>query len=69
MLGVSNFQMTVFNRWGQLLFETSNPEVGWDGYFKGQPQDPGGYVYIGHYRTRGANGANQLKKGTFLLIR
>jgi gliding motility-associated-like protein len=42
---VSKFQMYIFNRWGTLLFESSNQELGWDGYFEGKlcPQDV--YVY------------------------
>ncbi|WP_165823887.1 PKD domain-containing protein [Pseudochryseolinea flava] len=45
MTRVSKFQMLVFNRWGTLMFESSDQEVGWDGYYKGQlcPQDV--YVY------------------------
>lgn len=43
--GVTEFQMMVFNRWGQLLFETTNAEVGWDGYFKGKPCQQDVYVY------------------------
>lgn len=43
--GVKDFQMQVFNRWGELLFETKDASQGWDGYYKGQlcPQDV--YVY------------------------
>ena len=39
--------MQVFNRWGQLVFETTNTDGrGWDGYFNGQPQPQGVYVYL-----------------------
>lgn len=34
----------IYNRWGQLLFETNNAEVGWDGIFKGIAQEMGVYV-------------------------
>ena len=43
--GVTEFQMLVFNRWGQLLFETRNPEIGWDGTFNGKPCQQDVYVY------------------------
>lgn len=43
--GVSDFHMMVFNRWGQLLFETKNPEQGWDGYFQGRLCQQDVYVY------------------------
>jgi hypothetical protein len=28
----------IYNRWGQLVFETNQLGIGWDGYFKGQQQ-------------------------------
>lgn len=36
----------IFNRWGQLVFETKDIEKGWDGTFKGEPQPFGVYVYM-----------------------
>lgn len=35
----------VFNRWGVLLFESSDPSVGWDGTYNGQPQPVDVYVW------------------------
>ncbi len=35
----------IFNRWGEKVFETTNPEIGWDGTFNGTPQPVGVYVY------------------------
>ncbi len=35
----------VYNRWGQLLYETKSPVEGWDGMFKGVPQEVDTYVY------------------------
>lgn len=45
MEGVTEFQMLVFNRWGELLFETRDPNHGWDGYYKGQLCQQDVYVY------------------------
>ena len=36
----------VYNDWGQLLFETTDQAVGWNGAFKGQPAPLGVYVWI-----------------------
>jgi gliding motility-associated-like protein len=38
-----NFSMFIFNRWGELIFETHNAEIGWDGTYGGQ------YVQVGTY--------------------
>ncbi len=40
-----NFQMKVFDRWGNLLFESSNPKTGWNGRLKGKKLQPGTYAW------------------------
>jgi gliding motility-associated-like protein len=35
----------IFNRWGELVFETDDITVGWDGTYKGVPQNTETYVY------------------------
>lgn len=35
----------IYNRWGNLLFETKDLNIGWDGSFNGAPQPLGVYVY------------------------
>lgn len=57
----------VYNRWGQLLFTTSAKDKGWDGSFKGNPQDPGTYVWMAEGETY--TGQRIQKKGTVVLIR
>jgi len=37
--------LRIYNRWGELIFETNNIETLWDGTFKGQKLNPGVYVY------------------------
>lgn len=44
--GVKYFQATVFDRWGEKVFESSDLQHGWDGTFKGAPVQPGIYTYI-----------------------
>ncbi|HRH70112.1 MAG TPA: PKD domain-containing protein [Flavobacteriales bacterium] len=41
---VEEFRMRIFNRWGELIFESNDLNIGWDGYYRGQlsPQD----VYV-----------------------
>jgi gliding motility-associated-like protein len=35
----------IYNRWGELVFKTSNIEEGWDGFFKGELQNNDVYAY------------------------
>ncbi len=39
-------QFAVYNRWGQIVFQTKDPSQCWDGTFNGRKQDAGGYVYV-----------------------
>jgi len=63
---LSDFHWKIFNRIGQLVFETNEYNKGWDGRVHGQPAVPGVYVWICSY-TR--NHKVEMKKGTLVLIR
>jgi gliding motility-associated-like protein len=57
----------VYNRWGILLFSTSQIGKGWDGTYKGKGQDPGAYVWM----VEGTTFRNEKKfrKGSVILIK
>lgn len=40
-----NFKVTVFNRWGEMVWESNNADVAWDGTFMGQIVPDGVYVW------------------------
>ncbi|HRO76316.1 MAG TPA: PKD domain-containing protein, partial [Crocinitomicaceae bacterium] len=40
-----DFEMLIFNRWGEVIFETRNPKVGWDGTFLGKISQDGTYTW------------------------
>jgi gliding motility-associated-like protein len=63
---ISSFQLSVFNRQGMLVFASENPDLGWDGTFKGQPQPTGTYTYMIRANTLCGTA---VKKGTVELIR
>ncbi len=43
---IEKFLFTIFDRWGNLLYSTTDPKAkGWDGSFKGKEVNPGVYVY------------------------
>jgi gliding motility-associated-like protein len=43
-----NYQLLIYNRWGEVIFESLNPEIGWDGTFgqQGNPCPVGTYTYM-----------------------
>jgi gliding motility-associated-like protein len=64
----TKLQFSVYNRFGQRVFFTSDWTKKWDGSFKGQPADPGTYVWVLSY----TNNETQQKvdqKGYSVLIR
>ena len=63
-----NLEFKVYNRYGQLVFETTDWTIKWDGTINGQKQDPGTYVWMLQY-TNGNTGKKVAKKGTVVLIR
>jgi gliding motility-associated-like protein len=59
----TDYRVTVFNRWGQQVFETRDDETGWDG----QNCPSGVYVYQIHYKN--ARGEYMELRGTLMLLR
>lgn len=57
----------VYNRWGQLVYSTSQIGAGWDGTIAGKPQDSGTFVWI--VQGTDFTGKKVFKKGTMILIR
>ena len=67
-LKANNYHFRIFNRWGQLVFETRNWMDKWDGRINGQPQAAGVYVWALSYTYRDT-GTPVFKKGTVTLIK
>ena len=51
---IVEFHAYIFNRWGQKLFEWTNPAEGWDGNYNGTPVKEGVYFVV--VKARGADG-------------
>jgi gliding motility-associated-like protein len=64
----TNLEFKVFNRWGQIVFESRNWREGWDGKLKGITQSAGVYVWFLRY-THANTGEKVFQKGTTTLIR
>lgn len=44
-LGIKDYTFSVYNRWGELLFTSTDPDIGWDGKIDNQPVQQGIYIY------------------------
>jgi gliding motility-associated-like protein len=63
---VSNFKVMIYNRWGEKVFESTNPSFCWDGMYKDVLLNSGVYIYA---ITASVNRENITKKGNITLIR
>jgi gliding motility-associated-like protein len=65
--GIAKMKFTIWNRWGQKVFESNSKNIGWDGKFKGvlQPMD----VYAYTLDVEFTDGTKANKKGDITLIR
>jgi len=64
---VKKYQFTIYNRWGQILFHTTEVGEGWDGTVAGVPQDPNVFVWTCVYQLDGEG--TKSEKGTVTLVR
>ena len=61
------FLNTIFNRWGEKLFESDIIHEGWDGNFKEKSCQLGTYYY--QIKGKGANGKSKKLSGSLQLLR
>jgi gliding motility-associated-like protein len=66
---INYFQMMIFNRWGQLVFESEKLDQGWNGTFKGEPAEQDVYVWKVKYKTVCTKDLLNTKIGHVSLIR
>ncbi|HTN06473.1 gliding motility-associated C-terminal domain-containing protein [Agriterribacter sp.] len=64
---ISDYEFTVYNIYGQIVFNSRRINDGWNGMYRNLPQNAGTYVWICRYKA--ANEAAQLTKGSVLLMR
>jgi gliding motility-associated-like protein len=57
----------IFNRWGQLIFKTTNPSEKWDGRFRNEALQFGTFIY--YVEMAGLSGNRIVAKGSFILLR
>lgn len=64
---IKTLDLKIFNRWGQLVFETTSQQKGWDGTYNGQPQPIEAYAYV--LDVSFIDGTARLLKGNITLLR
>lgn len=66
--GIKEFlEVKIYNRWGQVVFESDNMAIGWDGTFKGEPQGMDTYSY--KIKAISIRNEEMFEKGYITLIR
>ncbi|HRH67412.1 MAG TPA: gliding motility-associated C-terminal domain-containing protein [Bacteroidia bacterium] len=64
---ISNYNLSIYNRWGQLMYETNDQNAGWDGTLSGRRQEAAVYLFKAGYSVR--SGDVKEKTGKLILIR
>lgn len=64
---VSNYQLSIYNRWGQRVFYSTNPFEKWDGKIKGLVTDNNLFIWYAVFTLPGQ--PKETRKGTLMLIR
>jgi len=65
--GVVEYELRIYTRWGELIFESKDIQKGWDGYHHDKICPAG--VYIWKVRCRFSNGSIKIKTGDVTLFR
>lgn len=65
---LKDFDMQIYNRWGQLIFQSNNPISGWDATHKGNPVPDGVYVWLMKY-TANTDNKRHYRSGSVHVLR
>lgn len=63
---VTDFNIAIYNRWGEKIFESNDPLASWDGRRQGVQQPSGTFIWQCRYKR---NGVQYTRKGVLTLIR
>lgn len=64
---IQAYRFRIFNRFGQIVFDSADPQKGWDGIFKGSPQSTQTFTWTCRFQFNGS--IMEDRKGTLVLIR
>ncbi|MGA3014691.1 MAG: gliding motility-associated C-terminal domain-containing protein [Bacteroidales bacterium] len=66
---IVNIHLMIYNRWGELIFETHDITKGWDGTSKGRNCEAGAYTYILTYDDASSQNSTKKITGSVILLR
>lgn len=66
---LKKYRLRIYNRLGQQVFESTNPDIGWNGTFKGAPVALGTYFFYAVYLPEGSVSKEHTVSGDLTLIR
>lgn len=65
--GIAYMELRIYNRWGELIYESTDPQAGWDGTYKGVIQEVDAYAYT--FVATLISGRQVRKQGNITLVR
>ncbi|MCL6524207.1 MAG: PKD domain-containing protein [Thermoflavifilum sp.] len=65
--GIGRFEIEIYNRWGQKVYESRDINQGWDGTYRGKPQPMDAYAYVIHIQF--TDGRRITRTGNVTLLR
>ena len=66
-VGLAAVSLVIYNRYGEVVFETTDQNIGWDGTFKGREENPGVFTWVLQYDF--ITGDRGMQRGNTTLIR
>ena len=66
---IIEWDFKIFNRWGEVLFQSNNPDYKWDGTFNGNPCQDGVYAYVLKYKSCANEHNTELISGHVSLLK
>jgi len=66
---IGDYELIIFDRWGSVVFQTTDPEVVWDGKRNQKEQAPGMYIFKINYTFKSNNDVFNQSQGLIYLVR
>jgi gliding motility-associated-like protein len=64
---IKDFDMKIYNRWGEIVYSSRNPHLGWNGKYKNADQPTGNYIWM--ITLTDYDGNKESAKGYVLLLK